>query len=322
MKSGVYKIEHKPSGRVYIGSSRDVFSRIKKHKEALHYGRHTNKHLLNAFTKYGENSFLYDVVSLCSKDDLLTEEQNMIDHFRSWEPAFGFNIRKKAFKARGSVNSCPVKTKYKSGDRFGRLTMIKLNNIKVCQSSKSYLWLCKCDCGNEIIADRGNLVRGTTTSCGCFNLEQIRKSNTKHGMASRGNVSRENRIWSGMKSRCTNPNVAAYGRYGGAGKSFCERWNKFENFFADMGPCPEGLTLERKDNTKGYSPENCIWADYLTQGRNTKRVRMVNVGDETLPWTAAVKKIGFCQKTFLNIRKNKNFSDQDIIDNLMQRKNA
>jgi len=82
----------------------------------------------------------------------------------------------------------------------------------------------------------------------------------------------ENNIWKAMRKRCFRVKDPAYPRYGGRGITCCERWNTFENFLADMGPRPPGKSLERRDNDKGYSPDNCYWATPLEQARNRSTV--------------------------------------------------
>jgi hypothetical protein len=80
--------------------------------------------------------------------------------------------------------------------------------------------------------------------------------------------------WSAMLGRCRNPNNPGYKHYGGRGIAVCERWLLFENFYADMGDVPLGLTLERIDNDAGYSPDNCRWATRTEQGRNKRNVKL------------------------------------------------
>jgi len=103
----------------------------------------------------------------------------------------------------------------------------------------------------------------------------------KHGYARVENRPKEYNVWRTMRQRCCNPRNRQYPAYGGRGIRVCERWDDFENFYADMGPCPQGLTLERKDNSKGYSPDNCIWASYKEQARNTRRNHLVTMQGRT-----------------------------------------
>lgn len=84
-------------------------------------------------------------------------------------------------------------------------------------------------------------------------------------------------IWRGMRSRCQNPNVAAYPNYGGRGITVCPAWQSFENFYRDMGDPPAGFSLDRVNNDLGYSPENCRWATRKEQSRNQRGLRLLTI---------------------------------------------
>jgi hypothetical protein len=79
------------------------------------------------------------------------------------------------------------------------------------------------------------------------------------------------RIWLNLRDRCNNPNNIRYDRYGGRGIKCCKRWNSYKLFLKDMKECPPGLSIERRDNNKGYNPKNCYWGNSRQQSRNTSR---------------------------------------------------
>lgn len=144
--------------------------------------------------------------------------------------------------------------------KFGKLLVLKEGN-KRSKYNQLY-WLCLCDCGKtkEILST--SLVQGKSKSCGCVYY--------KHGHGTKGSPTPTYRSWTSMKARCFNSKYKDYEKYGGNGITVCERWLDFKNFLEDMGERPIGTTIDRIDNTKGYEPENCRWADDYTQSHNRK----------------------------------------------------
>ena len=152
------------------------------------------------------------------------------------------------------------------GKKFGRLTVIK----QLESDSHGYRYECQCECGNASIVLGQNLRNSHSTSCGCYNREQIVKSATKHGMIN----TPEYHSWQNMIQRCNNPNSKDYHNYGERGITICEEWYDFENFLADIGEKPHiDLTIERKNNMLGYFPDNCKWATRKEQANNRRNNR-------------------------------------------------
>lgn len=149
-----------------------------------------------------------------------------------------------------------------TGQRFGRLIVIQ----RIPSCGIDTYWLCACDCGQNSEVNAHNLNSGNSTSCGCLHREKAREQNTTHGLT----YTPEYNTWRGMVDRCTNPNHSSYARYGGRGITIDPSWRSFEQFYADMGPRPSGFTIERHDNDKSYSAQNCYWATPTIQARNRR----------------------------------------------------
>jgi len=168
-----------------------------------------------------------------------------------------------------------------TGQRFGDLEVIKRTQDKISASGrKSVQWLCRCDCGNEIIIAGSSLKRNITKSCGC-----LRKNiKTIHGLSN----TKMYQVWKGIKQRCNNKNNKAYKNYGGRGIEMCKKWfDNFEIFYKDMEEkYKKGLTLDRIDNNKGYFKENCRWTTMEDQGNNKRNNVLITYKGETktLKW--------------------------------------
>lgn len=180
-----------------------------------------------------------------------------------------------------------------TGQKFGRLTVIE-------QSGKNkhgnYMWRCLCECGNIKTIVGGELTRGNTKSCGCLLKETMSKTRTTHGKRK----TRLYSIWADMKTRCYNPKDKSFERYGKKGVTVCDEWlHDFQAFYdwSMLNGYADNLTIDRINNDKGYSPDNCRWTTVKVQANNTRRNHYITYKGETL----TLKQ--WSEKTGINYRK-------------------
>ena len=164
------------------------------------------------------------------------------------------------------------------GKTFGRLTVV--NELPTRAKCGQKLYRCRCTCGGWSPAVRGRSLRtGETKSCGCINREmaaKMGKSGVVHGLSDKSGNSHYRR-WSSIKMRTGNPNHMAYKNYGGRGIKLHEPWEKdfisFKTWLDDnLGPCPDGHSLDRIDNDGDYEPSNLRWASRKTQNSNRRSI--------------------------------------------------
>ena len=172
----------------------------------------------------------------------------------------------------GKTTSCGCR-KYErfsddlTGKQFGRLTVVDFDHID--QHGRAY-WSCVCQCGEKAVVRQDGLKSGHTISCGCYAKDSSRERSTKHGLSNE----RLYDIWRAMRHRCRN---TEYARYGGRGIKVCDEWNDYETFYdwAIHNGYESDLSIDRIDNDGDYCPENCRWANNVTQGNNKSTNRYI-----------------------------------------------
>jgi len=182
---------------------------------------------------------------------------------------------------------------------FNRLTALSLHERYAHKPPK---WRFLCSCGKEHIACVKLVVSGHTSSCGCLAREVLTARNTGHGLSKAS--PKTYRTWKDMRSRCNTASNADYANYGGRGIKVCQRWNDFALFLEDMGPRPEGMTIERIDVDKGYEPSNCKWATIDEQANNKRQTVRITHNGQTKSMTQWAKLLGKSHGTLSYRLKN------------------
>lgn len=179
-----------------------------------------------------------------------------------------------------------------TGQTFGRLTVIAYDHNEKHQS----YWKCRCECGKEKVVDGFSLRSGHTKSCGCYQKEVRTQKAIKHNYTG----TRLYRVYANMMTRATNPNYIETDRYMKRGIDVCDEWKNTPEAFikwALANGYEDALTLDRIDNDKGYSPDNCRWVTYKVQMRNKSNNRLITYQGKTQPL------VTWCEELNLNYYK-------------------
>jgi hypothetical protein len=155
---------------------------------------------------------------------------------------------------------------------YGHLT------VETLIDRENLTWSCRCSCGNEVIATEEEITTREKTHCGC--VVEVKK--VKHGLS----TTTEHHIWYNMRARCNNESNPAYPNYGGRGIKVCPEWDNdvdgLLRFIADVGHRPgKEYSLDRLDNSRGYSPDNVAWRTQVEQMNNTRINAHITLPDES-----------------------------------------
>jgi hypothetical protein len=183
------------------------------------------------------------------------------------------------------------KEKKMIGKTFNKLTVISIAEYKKGHGF-SPKWNCICSCGNTTIVDAGNLRSGHTKSCGCLYIGTPTHKGSKTPLYRR---------WANMKSRCYDTNSTYYYNYGGRGITVSEEWHNFESFKKDMIEIPfPKAQIDRIDNTKGYSKENCRWVTPRENSLNRSNNKKVSYDGKNLTCSELSELTGLKTLTIYN----------------------
>jgi len=196
------------------------------------------------------------------------------------------------------------------GRTFGRLSII---SEYPRDRHRHRMWMCICSCGVSRPVLQSSLLYGHTKSCGCYGKELALKSVTKHRLSN----SRVFKIYHNMINRCNNRKIKNYKNYGGRGITVCDRWKLFENFLADMGHPPEGLTLERRNVNGNYDIDNCYWASKIEQSRNKRDTIWLTYRGDMKPLVVWSEELGINYYTMWN-RHKAGWSDDRILTTVVR----
>lgn len=158
-----------------------------------------------------------------------------------------------------------------TGQRFGSLTVSEKYSVT---KNGACCWVCLCDCGRTAVISGAKLRQGVTKTCGSKE-HQAERASSNFAKHKKSNTRLYN-IWQKMKQRCSYAGYHAFNHYGGRGIKVCDEWlHNFQSFYywAMANGYTDSLSIDRIDNDKGYSPENCRWIPFAEQSRNRRCVK-------------------------------------------------
>lgn len=193
------------------------------------------------------------------------------------------------------------------GKKFGRFSV--LGRAPKRPNMRAVYWWCRCDCGVAKSVSGDSLRRGLSLSCGCYRSEKA-KARMIHGKSRTSLYV----CWVSMRQRCQNPHHEKFKNWGARGITVCDAWGDFETFSRDMGNPPSPLhSLDRIDNTKGYSPDNCRWATPKEQSTNTRKTILLTKDGQTFCVSDWAVRFG-CSSTLLYTRIKKGWSSEKVLN--------
>jgi len=191
-------------------------------------------------------------------------------------------------------------------------TFFGLTALSISHKDKRgrYVWNCACICGNAVVVSSSSLVAGKVKSCGCLTKGFISAATTTHGQSR----TPEYRAWDSMKARCLNKSTKNYHNYGGRGIKVCDRWLKFENFYADMGKKPSlKHSLDRIDNNGNYEKSNCRYATISQQANNKRNNILLTFNGRTQTVSQWSKSINLSKSVIYDRLKKHTWSVEKIL---------
>lgn len=197
------------------------------------------------------------------------------------------------------------KIKDLTGQKFGRLTVIKFDHIK-----KQAVWECQCLCGKKTLVPGYDLISGNTKSCGCARI--------KHKMKG----TRLYRIWRSMINRCNNPEYHGYRNYGGRGIGICEEWHNFVAFrdWAITSGYNDKLSIDRINQNGNYEPLNCKWSTMKEQENNRRNNHLLTFNGKTQSVSLWSEELGINKNTLFSRVCNMGWSAERALTEPIKRR--